>query len=94
MFPRLAVRTINPEVFRIARAETELSGRLDHHIADKYTLLLKYTFTNNREVGDAFNTGGLVDPSGRGSSFIKIKESQDLLPRFSATRRSTARDFR
>jgi len=27
--------------------------------------------TNNREVGDAFNTGGLVDPSGRGSSFIE-----------------------
>src|SRR5215469_7029121 len=70
-FPRLAVRTINPGVFRIARAETELSGRLDHLVADKQSLLLKYAMTNSREVGDGFNTGGLVDPSGRGSSFIE-----------------------
>jgi hypothetical protein len=34
-------------------------------------LLLKYASTNNREAGDAFNTGGLVDPSGRGSSFVE-----------------------
>ncbi|HST10697.1 MAG TPA: TonB-dependent receptor [Terriglobales bacterium] len=70
-FPRIATRTINPELFRTARAETEVSGRLDLHIADKHSLLLKYALTNNREVGDAFNTGGLVDPSGRGSSFIE-----------------------
>ena len=70
-YPRLAVRAIIPELFRIARAETELSGRLDHHIGDKHSLLLKYTFTNNREEGEAFNTGGLVDPSGRGSSFVE-----------------------
>jgi hypothetical protein len=44
---------------------------LDHHIRDKHSLLLKYALTNNRETGDAFNTGGLVDPSGRGSSFIE-----------------------
>jgi hypothetical protein len=70
-FPRIATRTINPSVFRVARAETEASGRLDHHLGDKHSLLLKYAFTNNREVGDAFNTGGLVDPSGRGSSFVE-----------------------
>ncbi len=70
-FPRIATRTINPELFRTARAETEASGRLDHHIADRHSLLLKYALTNNREVGDAFNTGGLVDPSGRGSGFIE-----------------------
>src|SRR6202035_4876726 len=62
---------INPRVFRVERAETEISGRLDHHIADQHSLLLKYALTNNREAGDAFNTGGLVDPSGRGSSFIE-----------------------
>jgi hypothetical protein len=33
--------------------------------------LLKYALTNNREVGDAFNTGGLVDSSGRGNSFVE-----------------------
>jgi hypothetical protein len=70
-FSRIATRTINPDLFRTARGETEVSGRLDHHIADKHSLLLKYALTNNREVGDAFSTGGLVDPSGRGSSFIE-----------------------
>lgn len=70
-FPRIATRAINPALFRTARAETEVSARLDHHIGDRHSLLLKYALTNNREVGDAFNTGGLVDPSGRGSSFIE-----------------------
>jgi len=70
-FPRIATRTINPALFRTARAETEVSGRLDHHIGNKHSLLLKYALTNNRETGDTFNTGGLVDPSGRGSSFIE-----------------------
>src|SRR6266853_222515 len=70
-FPRIATRAINPTVFRVARAETEVSGRLDHQIGNKHSLLLKYALTNNREAGDAFNTGGLVDPSGRGSSFVE-----------------------
>jgi outer membrane receptor for ferrienterochelin and colicin len=70
-FPRITIRAINPELFRRSRAETEVSGRLDHHIADKHSLLLKYALTNNREAGDAFNTGGQVDPSGRGSRFIE-----------------------
>ena len=70
-FPRITTRAINPAVFRVARAETEVSGRLDHQIGNKHSLLLKYALTNNREAGDAFNTGGLVDPSGRGSSFIE-----------------------
>ncbi len=70
-FPRISTRAINPAVFRVARAETEVSGRLDHHLGDKHSLLLKYALTNNREAGDAFNTGGLVDPSGRGSSFVE-----------------------
>jgi Carboxypeptidase regulatory-like domain/TonB dependent receptor len=70
-FPRITTRAINPAVFRVARAETEVSGRLDHQIRNKHSLLLKYALTNNREAGDAFNTGGLVDPSGRGSSFIE-----------------------
>src|SRR5467141_1092953 len=72
-FPRISTRAINPAVFRVARAETEVSGRLDHHLGNKHSLLLKYALTNNREAGDAFNTGGLVDPSGRGSSFVEDK---------------------
>jgi hypothetical protein len=70
-FPRITARTVNPALFRTARAETEISGRLDHQIKNKHSLLLKYALTNNREAGDAFNTGGLVDPSGRGSSYIE-----------------------
>ncbi|HZC23782.1 MAG TPA: TonB-dependent receptor [Candidatus Binatia bacterium] len=70
-FPAIATRTINPDLFRTARGETEISGRLDHHLNNDEALLLKYAMTNCREVGDAFNTGGLVDPSGRGSSFIQ-----------------------
>jgi hypothetical protein len=31
--------------------------------------MLRYTFTNNKESGDAFNTNGLIDASARGSSF-------------------------
>jgi hypothetical protein len=70
-FPRIATRAVSPTLLRVARAETEISGRLDHQIESKHSLLLKYALTNNREVGDAFNTGGLVDPSGRGSSFVE-----------------------
>lgn len=70
-FPRIATRTINPDLFRTARSETEISGRLDHHLNNNQSLLLKYALTNNREVGDAFHNGGLIDPSGRGSSFIE-----------------------
>ena len=70
-FPRISTRAINPAVFRVAHTETEVSGRLDHHLGNKHSLLLKYALTNNREAGDAFNTGGLVDPSDRGSSFVE-----------------------
>lgn len=69
-FPRLATREIATGFFPIARAETEAAGRLDHQLASNTSLMLRYAFTNNKEAGDAFNTSGLVDASGRGSSFI------------------------
>lgn len=80
-FPRVATRSINPALFRVARAETEFSGRLDNQVGSKHSLLLKYALTNNREAGDAFNTGGLVDPSGRGDSFV---EDQGLTGSFTS----------
>jgi hypothetical protein len=70
-FPGINTRGVNPALFGFARAETEISGRVDHRIGNSQSLLLKYAMTNNREVGDAFHSGGLVDPSGRGSSFIE-----------------------
>jgi hypothetical protein len=70
-YPRLHTRQLNPDTFRVERAETEAAGRLDHQINARNSLLLKYTFTNNREVTDAFNVSGLADPSNRGSSFTR-----------------------
>jgi len=68
-FPRLAMRQITTTFTPIARAETEAAGKLDHHLTKNTALMLRYTFTNNKESGDAFNTGGLLDASARGSSF-------------------------
>jgi hypothetical protein len=69
-FPGLATRQITTNFFPISRAETEAAGKLDHALTKSTSLMLRYAFTNNREAGDAFDTGGLVDYSGRGSSFI------------------------
>jgi len=69
-FPGLATRQITTIFFPISRAETEAAGKLDQQLTKNTSLMLRYAFTNNREAGDAFNTSGLVDVSGRGSSFI------------------------
>jgi hypothetical protein len=69
-FPGLATRQITTGFFPISRAETEAAGKLDHRLTKNTSLMLRYAFTNNREAGDAFYTSGLVDVSGRGSSFI------------------------
>jgi len=69
-FPGLATRQIITNFFPISRAETEAAGKLDHQLTKNTSLMLRYAFTNNRDAGDAFNTNGLVDVSGRGSSFI------------------------
>ncbi|MGH9523359.1 MAG: TonB-dependent receptor [Terriglobales bacterium] len=53
-----------------ALAETELSGKIDHQLSANNSLMARYAFTNNRNSADAFNTGGLVDASARGSAFI------------------------
>lgn len=55
--------------FPITRAETELSAKIDQQINAGNSLSLRYSFTNNREANDAFNTNDLVDFSARGSSF-------------------------
>src|SRR6266446_3414769 len=68
-FPGLAMRQITTAFSPIARAETEAAGKLDHQFTKNTALMLRYTFTNNKESGDAFNTNGLIDASARGSSF-------------------------
>lgn len=68
-FPRLNTRSIATGFFPFARAETEASGKLNHQISQRHSLMLRYAFINNREATDAFNSGGLADVSARGSSF-------------------------
>ena len=68
-FPGLATRQITTGFAPIARAETEAAGKLDHQLTKNTALMLRYTFTDNKESGDAFNTNGLIDASARGSSF-------------------------
>jgi hypothetical protein len=67
--PGLATRQITTAFSPIARAETEAAGKLDHQLTKNTALMLRYTFTNNKESGDAFNTNGLIDASARGSRF-------------------------
>ena len=50
--------------------ETELSGRVDRTLTARQQLMLRYAFTNTRNVNDAFNTDDLADETARGSSFI------------------------
>jgi len=68
-FPGLATRQITTGFSPIARAETEGAAKLDYQLTKNTALMLRYTFTNNRESGDAFNSSGLMDASVRGSSF-------------------------
>ena len=56
--------------FTTSDQETELSGRLDHTLNAKHAAMLRYAFTNTRNVNDAFNTDDLSDRTARGSSFI------------------------
>jgi hypothetical protein len=49
--------------------ETELSGRIDRVLTAKHSAMLRYAFTNTRNVNDAFNTDELSDRTAHGSSF-------------------------
>jgi len=90
--PRLTTRTLNPGFFPTARAETEASAKLDQQLNANNSLMLRYAFTNNREASEAFNAGGLNDPSAAGSSFIRDSAlAGSLLSTLSST---TVNDFR
>jgi hypothetical protein len=70
-FPRMATPLIDDNFFPAAHAETEASGKVNHQLNGRNSVMLRYAFTNNREAGDAFNTLGWADASGRGSSFTR-----------------------
>ncbi|HZY72471.1 MAG TPA: carboxypeptidase regulatory-like domain-containing protein [Edaphobacter sp.] len=50
--------------------ETELSGRIDYSLTARENIMLRYAFTNSRNVNDAFHTDELADRTARGSSFL------------------------
>lgn len=66
----LAGLTLQPGFFPTADQETELSGRIDHSLTARENIMLRYAFTNSRNVSDAFHTDELTDRTARGSSFI------------------------
>jgi hypothetical protein len=65
------VSSLSTGFFPISRAETEASAKIDHQLTPNSLLSLRYSFTNNREVNDAFNTRDLLDFSTRGSTFTE-----------------------
>ncbi|HXT87564.1 MAG TPA: TonB-dependent receptor, partial [Verrucomicrobiae bacterium] len=69
-YPDLPTRQITTGFSPTARAETEAAGKIDQQLTTHNSLMLRYAFTNNKEAGHAFNTGGLFDSSSHGSSFI------------------------
>ncbi|MGI8467526.1 MAG: TonB-dependent receptor [Pyrinomonadaceae bacterium] len=69
--PRLAVRVLNGNPFRVGADETEAAGKLTYLVNSRNTLNFRFAFSNNRVRGEAFNTDALNDPTARGSSYTK-----------------------
>lgn len=57
-------------LFATTEEETELSVRADRQLTAHESLMVRYAFTNARNVNDAFNTDELADRSARGSTFV------------------------
>ena len=66
----LPTQKLRTGLFSTSRRETEASGKIVHRLSAGQSLMARYAFTANREAGDAFNTGGLVDWSGRGTTDV------------------------
>jgi outer membrane receptor protein involved in Fe transport len=66
----LSSLTLQSGFFPTENQETEISGRLDRVLTTHETVMLRYAFTNSRNVNDAFHTDELTDRTARGSSFI------------------------
>jgi hypothetical protein len=66
----LANRTLQTGFFPTTDQETELSGRIDRTLSAHESVVLRYAFTNTRNVSDAFHSDELTDRTARGSSFV------------------------
>lgn len=69
-YPPLADLYLQSGFFPTTNQETELSGRFDRTLTTRESIMLRYAFTNGRNVNDAFHTDELTDRSARGSSFV------------------------
>lgn len=69
--PRLAVRSLTGNPFRVGADETEAAGKLTYLLNSFNTLNFRFAYTNNRRRGEAFNTDILSDVSSRGSTYSK-----------------------
>ncbi len=99
----LAGLTLQSGFFPTTDQETELSGRIDHSLTARESIMLRYAFTNSRNVNDAFHTDELTDRTARVSSFLADNSlngtltstlSESLLNKFSfelAQRRAVER---
>lgn len=99
----LAGLALESGFFPTTDQETELSGRIDHSLTARENIMLRYAFTNSRNVNDAFHADELTDRTARGSSFLADNSlngtltstlSESLLNKFSfevAQRRAVER---
>ncbi|HEY5380757.1 MAG TPA: TonB-dependent receptor [Acidobacteriaceae bacterium] len=62
--------TLASGFFATTDQETELSARVDRAITASESVMLRYAFTNSRNVNDAFNTDEFADRTARGSTFV------------------------
>jgi hypothetical protein len=69
-YPPLSSLNLQSGFFPTTDQETELSGRIDRTLTKRETVMLRYAFTNSRNVNDAVHTDELTDRTARGSSFI------------------------
>jgi hypothetical protein len=78
--------TLQSGFFPTSDQETELSGRVDRNLTTRQAVMLRYAFTNTRNVSDAFHTDELTDRTARGSSFLADNSlSGTLTSTFSST---------
>jgi hypothetical protein len=62
--------TLQSGFFPTTDQETEISGRIDRVLMANEAIMVRYAFTNSRNVNDAFHTDELTDRTARGSSFV------------------------
>lgn len=69
--PRLGVRKLRSDLFATAGDDTEGAFKINQQIGTASSLMVRYSFTNDRRWRDALGAGSLTDFSGRGDAFTR-----------------------